>query len=143
VIPIGNRGELAAALEQPRAFLFLWVNWAIHAIHSRALVAKAIAAWQADHPGSPVPCYTVDVSDQCGDVWDALAEWLDKEGRPAGDLMMSGAGPLLWVQSGHVVLHVLAPLTYDAARLAAVTRSVFTVEVASVTAGDRDAGSDS
>lgn len=126
--PIRDRNELIAALSQPRAFLFLWVNWAVHAMRSRAVVGEAVAAWQADHPDQSVPCYTADVSDQCGELWDALAEWLTAEGRPVGQLMMSGVGPLLWVRSGHVVLHVLAPLHYDAAKLAAVSRSVFAAD---------------
>jgi hypothetical protein len=128
VTPIQNRSELAAALVQPRAFLFLWVNWAVHAMHSRALVAKAVAMWQAAHPDQYVPCYTADISKQCGELWDALVEWLTAEGRPAGQLMMSGVGPLLWVRSGHVVLHMLAPLQYDAAKLAAASHSVFPTE---------------
>ncbi len=123
--PIRDKSELAAALAQPRAFLFLWVNWAIHARNSRAVVEEVVASWQAEHPGQPVPCYTVDVSDQCGEVWDALAAWLSADGRPAGHLMMSGAGPLLWVRSGHVVLHVLAPLQYGPAKLAAASRGAF------------------
>lgn len=135
--PIRNRGELAAALSQPRAFLFLWVNWAIHARNSRVVADEVIAAWQTEHPDQPVPCYTVDVSDQCGEVWDALAEWLMAEGRPAGHLMMSGVGPLLWVQLGHVVLHVLAPLQFGPATLAAASRSVFASEAEPSAAADR------
>jgi len=136
VTPIRNRSELAAALAQPRAFLFLWVNWAVHAIHSRAVVAESVAAWQAEHPDQPVSCYMADVSDQCGEVWDALTEWLTAEGRSAGQLMMSGVGPLLWLRSGHVVLHVLAPLKYDAAKLAAVSRSAFAAEAEPGAASD-------
>ncbi|QDU19849.1 hypothetical protein [Urbifossiella limnaea] len=141
--PIQHRSEFAAALAQPRAFLFLWVNWAVHAMHSRALVATAVAAWRAEHPDQLVPCYMADVSDQCGELWDALAEWLTAERRPAGQLMMSGAGPLLWLRSGHVVLHVPAPLQYDAARLAVVSRSVFTVEAEPHAAADRQLLGDS
>jgi hypothetical protein len=125
VTPIRDRSELTAALSQPRAFLFLWVNWAIHARNSRAVVEEVVASWQAEHPDQPVPCYTADVSDQCGEVWDALDEWLTAEERPADHLMVSGAGPLLWLRSGHVALHVLAPLQYDPAKLAATSRSVF------------------
>ena len=69
-----------------------------------------MASWQAEHPDHPVPCCTLDLSDQCGEVWDALAAWLTSEGRPASELMMSGAGLLVSVRSGRGVLHVLAPL---------------------------------
>jgi phosphatidate phosphatase APP1 len=125
VTPIRDQSDLAKALSQPRAFLFLWVNWAIHARNSRLVVDEVIAGWQAEQSDQSVPCYIADISDQCGELWDALAEWLTTEGCPAGHLMMSGVGPLLWVRSGHVVLHVLAPLQYGGAKLAAASRSVF------------------
>jgi hypothetical protein len=125
VISIRNKSEFAAAVSLPRAYLFLWVNWAIHARHSRVVVEELLAAWQSAHPEQVVPCYVADVSEQCGEVWDALAEWLTAEDRPAGNLMMSGAGSLLLIRSGHVVLHVLAPLQHGATKLAAASRGVF------------------
>jgi hypothetical protein len=123
--PIRDRSELAVAIALPRAFLFLWVNWAVHALNSRTMVDEVVACWQVQHPDQPAPCFIVDVSDQEGDLWDALHEWLTAEGRPAGNLMMSGVGPLLWVRTGHVVLHVLAPLQYGSAKLAAASRGAF------------------
>jgi hypothetical protein len=123
--PIRNKSELAVAQSEPRAFLFLWVNWAIHALNAGKVVEEVVAAWQVEHPDEPAPCYIVDVSDQSGELWDALAEWLNSEGRPAGDLMMSGVGPLLWMRSGRVVLHVLAPLQYGSAKLAAASPEAF------------------
>jgi hypothetical protein len=124
--PIRCVGDLAAAFSQPRAFLFLWVNWAIQAQQSKLLADEIIAKWHSEHPDESVPCYIADVSDQCGEVWDALAEWLTAENRPAGNLLMSGVGPLLWMQSGHVVLHVLSPINYGSTKLAAASHSVFT-----------------
>ncbi|MGL5097082.1 MAG: hypothetical protein ACRDD1_15950, partial [Planctomycetia bacterium] len=112
------------ALAQPRAFLFLWVDWAIHARLSRQVVEAVVASWKAEQPDQPAPCYTADVSEQCGEVWDALAAWLEAEGRPAGVLMFGGGGPLLWVRAGRVVLHVLAPHLYGPAKLAAASRAV-------------------
>lgn len=123
--PIRDRAELVAAMAQPCAFLFLWVNWAGHARNSRVVVDEVVASWQAEHPDRPTPCFIADVSDQCGELWDALAEWLTAEGLPAGHLMMSGIGPLLWVRSGRVVLHVLAPLHYGSAKLATASRGAF------------------
>jgi hypothetical protein len=125
VTRIRDKHDLTAALSQPRAFVFLYVNWAGQARYSEVIVRKVLESWDAEYPDQPVPCYTVDVSDQCGELWDALAEWLMAEGRPAGHLMMSGVGPLLWLRAGHVALHVLAPLQFGAAKLAAVSRSVF------------------
>lgn len=126
--PIRDTREFAAALTQPRAFLFLWVNWAIQARRSRAVVDEVVASWNGEEPCQPVPCYMVDVSDQSGDVWDALAAWLTAEGRPAGHLMMSGVGPLLWVRSGRVVLHVLAPIHYGPSKLVAASRDAFAAD---------------
>ncbi len=125
MVPIRDKNEFVAALSEARAFLFLWVNWAIHARKARGVVEQTVAAWQSEHPDQPIPCYMLDVSDQSGEVWDALAEWLMAEGRPAERLMMSGVGPLLWLRSGHVVLHVLAPPEYGATKLAAASRGVF------------------
>lgn len=135
--PILNRSEFTAALAQPRAFMFLWVNWAGHAMQSRALVAKTFATWQADHPEQPVPCYMADVSDQCSELWDALVERLTTEGRPAGELMMSGVGPLLWLKSGHVVLHVLAAFEHSAAKLVTVSRNLYVAEAEPAAAPER------
>lgn len=123
--PIRCESDLATALSQPRAFLFLWVNWAIQAQHSKLLADDVIATWHAEHPEEPVPSYIADVSDQCGALWDALADWLSADGRPAGNLLMSGGGPLVWMQSGHVVLHVLSPIQYGSVKLALASRSVF------------------
>lgn len=97
-------------------------------MQSQLLVSKAVAIWQKAHPDQDVPCYRVDVSDQSGELWDALAQWLTDENRPTGQLMMSGVGPLLWVQSGHVVLHMAAPLEHDAAKLAKLSNSVFEID---------------
>jgi len=143
VTPVRDRSELVAATAQPRAFLFLWVNWAVHARNSRAVVEEVVASWQAEHPDQPVPCFVADVSDQCGELWDALAEWLTAEGRPAGQLMMSGAGPLIWVRSGHVVLHVPAPLQHGPAKLVAASRSAFAPDAVPGAAADPAARRDS
>src|SRR5262245_16551694 len=108
--PIHNRDEFARAIQEPQALVFLWVNWATQARASRLVVDKVVESWNAEHPDRRLPCYLVDVSEQSGDLWDGLVEWLTAEHRPVGQLMMSGVGPLLWVCSGHVVLHMLAPL---------------------------------
>jgi hypothetical protein len=98
----------------------------MHAHKTKALVDAAIVEWETNHFGSVLSCYIADVSDQSGEMWDALVEWLVAEGRPAGQLMLSGVGPLLWLQSGHVILYVAAPLEHSSSQLAAVTESVFT-----------------
>ena len=125
MIQICTTTDLAAMQAKPRAFVFLWVNWSGPAINSRSLVEQVVTTWHTQHPEQQVPCYSIDVSDQSGEVWDGLVAWLTAEGRPAGNLMYGGAGPLLWVRSGHVILHVLSSLQYDCVRLVAASRSVF------------------
>lgn len=116
--PIRDASELATAIDQPQAVLFLWVEWSMTAREARTLVNQASAGWQ-------FPCYVLDVSDQSGALWDALAAWLTTERRPASALMFSGNGSLLWVRSGRVALHTVAPVSLGAATLQALTRSVF------------------
>jgi phosphatidate phosphatase APP1 len=117
--------ELSAALAEPRAFLFLWVNWAIQAQSAHKVVDQFVTEWNSESPDLPIPSYIADVSEQCGELWDALAEWLTKENCPAGQLLMSGVGPILWTRSGRVMLHVLAPCAHERTMLITVTRSVF------------------
>jgi hypothetical protein len=130
VTPIRTKRDLDSARQQPRAFLFLWVNWAYHARSSQKVVEKVITTWHDENPTEPIPSYIADVSDQCGEVWDALNAWLEAERRPTGQLMMSGVGPLLWLRSGHVIVHVLAPLIFEDYKLTAISRGVFAPDAA-------------
>jgi hypothetical protein len=124
LIPIHSKGDLAEAATQVRAFLFLYVNWAIHAQKSMSTVEAVAATWDSSHPSIPAPCYIVDVSEQSGEVWDALADLLKNEERPVGLLMMSGGGPLLWVHEGHIAAHVF-PNHFGREKLVAVSRSIW------------------
>ena len=125
MIPLRSKNDLAELLAQPRAFLFLWVNWAIHARSSQKVVVEVVESWNATNPDLPAYCYIADLSDQCGEIWDALVEWLTDEGRPPGQLMMSGVGPLLWVRTGHVIAQVLNPNQFSAVKLIAATHSMW------------------
>jgi hypothetical protein len=125
VIPIRTKNDLAELLAQPRAFVFLWVYWAIHARLSQKVVGEVVESWNATNPDASAPCYIIDLSDQCGEIWDAVAEWLTGEGRTTERLMMCGVGPLLWVTAGHVVAEVLNPNQFGANKLIAATRSIW------------------
>src|SRR5262245_57205831 len=104
---------------------------------SRRIVIAVVEAWGAEHPELPVPCYMVDVGDQCGKVWDAVWDWLTAEGQPASQLMGSGAGPLLWVRSGHVASHVLTANGSGADKLVAECRTIFATDARRIAALDR------
>ena len=123
--PITSVDDLKEARSRERAFVFLFVTWSTQAYVSERIVREVVEDWQRAFPDSPAPCYRVDVSEQQGAVWDAVAGWLTAEGRPVGPLMMGGAGPLLWVRNGSVVAHVVGALQKDAKTLIAVTRAIF------------------
>lgn len=123
--PIIDSNEFADALTQPKAILFLYVDWAVQARSARTHIDKVIASWKGDDSGEAVPVYVVDVSAQCGELWDAVAHWLTEQGCPVGQLMMSGVGPAVLVRFGHVIMHVNAPLQYEATTLKAAFQSAF------------------
>lgn len=76
-------------------------------------------------PESIRPVYSIDLNEQEGETWGAVAEWLGAQGRPVGRLMLGGTGPLLWLARGSIVAHVPAPLSKSAQILLAVTRAIF------------------
>ena len=50
----------------------------------------------------------IDLSEQSGDIWDAVAEWLESQDIPdAGSLMYGGGGAIIWVRSGNIVRYVI------------------------------------
>jgi hypothetical protein len=124
MISIRTKRDVADAASQVRAFVFLSVNWAIHAKSSQALVEAVVESWQKKQPQLAAPYFIADVSEQCGEVWDELGEWLKVEGRPAGQLLMSGAGPLLLIHNAHVVVHAF-PLTLGTEKLEQLCQSVW------------------
>jgi hypothetical protein len=123
--PVTTIAELEEVRGAERAFVFLFVNWSVHALHSRRLVQKVVDTWTTKAPNRSAPCYSIDLSEQEGETWDAVAGWLRAHGRPAERLMLSGSGPLLWLARGSVVAHVPAPLSLSAEVLLAVTPAIF------------------
>lgn len=124
MISVRTRRDIADASSQVRAFVFLWVNWAIQARESRRLVDAVVEGWNTERSDLAAPYYIADVSEQCGEVWDGLVEWLEAERRPAGHLLISGVGPLIWVHNGRVAAHVF-PLTLDLPRLERATQNIW------------------
>ena len=130
MVPLRTKSDLVESLAQPRAFVFLWVNWAVHARSSQQVVDEVLESWQTAHPDLPAPCHIADLSEQGGEVWDAVAEWLARESRPAGQLMLSGVGPLLWLREGRIVAHVLNANQFGAAKLLAASSSIWSPDTA-------------
>lgn len=120
--------DFEAALAVPKAMLHLWVDWSVHARQSQVAVEKAVAFLATTNSYQPFPVFEIDVSAQSGDLWEAVAEWLQATGMPTGPLMGSGAGPIIWLQGGQPVLHHLTPYQCSPSELASMTRRVLGLE---------------
>jgi hypothetical protein len=123
--PITAIPDLDEARLQPRALVFLWVNWAGQARQSEIVVRKLVEKWHSAHPTVPIPVYRVDLSDQSGEVWEAISSWLQSEGRPVDRLTFGGYGSLLWITSGSIIAHSIFPAATEQAKLFNATVSIF------------------
>ncbi len=93
---------------QERAVVFVWVDWAIHARQSVRTAERMIADWNSEHPGANMDMWQIDLSEQSGEMWDAVEEWLRSQSIPnAGLLMYEGYGAIMWVRSGTIVRYVI------------------------------------
>jgi hypothetical protein len=126
--PITSKDDLDEALLKERAFVFLWVNWAIQARYSEAEVRRLLGTWEKDYPQCMAPAYRIDVSEQEGAMWDAVAEWLQAREPPRADLMWAGAGALLWLRSGSIVAAVKYAAQIGHDQLVTITRDSFICE---------------
>lgn len=102
---ITSKDDLQEARSAPRALVFLWVNWAVRARQSEAAMNKLLESWQRTFPQHPISVYRADLSDQEGEVWDAIRAWLETEGRPVDPLTFGGYGALLWMIAGKIAMH--------------------------------------
>ncbi|VTS00331.1 unnamed protein product [Gemmata massiliana] len=120
--------DLDEARAQSRALVFLWVNWAIHARKSLHKVRELTLHCEKIRPELVAPIYSADLSDQQGEIWDAVRNWIEAEGRPVDHLTFSGVGPLLWLRFGRILAHVPFAGHYELDQLLAVTSGVFGAE---------------
>jgi hypothetical protein len=123
--PITTAHDLEEVRSLPRALIFIYVNWAIQARQSETAFRNFVGTWSSTEPECSVPAYRVDLSDQEGEVWRAIREWLREEGQPFNELTYGGYGALLWVCSGAVVASVPYVAVVERAKLLAVTKSIF------------------
>ena len=136
--PIITAHDLEEVRSLPRAFVFIYVNWAIQARHSDIAFRDFVAAWALTKPDCSIPVYRVDLSDQEGEVWKCIRNWLREEDQPYDQLTYGGSGALLWIRSGAVVASVPYVAAVERAKLMAVTKSIFECRVAPGAASDRD-----
>jgi hypothetical protein len=101
------------------------VAWAIQARKSARAVSDLVERWQANHPESLAPACMADLSEQTGEVWEEVREWLRAEGRPVDLLTYCGYGALLWVRSGSIIAHLPYPAERALDKLLAATTRMF------------------
>jgi len=107
---ITNLADLSAALLAEYAAIFLWVDWAMQARESEALVQEVV---DEASPETPIRFFRIDVSEQSGEVWTELRHWLRRERKDADHLTYSGAGSLILARRGRVI----STFVYPASRL--------------------------
>jgi hypothetical protein len=123
--PIITSRDLGAVRSLPRAVIFFWANWSIPAIQSRVVVEQT-KVMEKVLP-LPVPYFVADVSDQSGELWDALREWLLADDTATEQAVWSGSGMLLWLRSGKVVHQMIDPMNYAPGDVAAVSERAFSL----------------
>jgi hypothetical protein len=123
--PITTPHELNEARAQPRAFVFIHVNWAIQAIRSRRIAEQFVQGWQAERNHRPTAAFVVDLSEQIGRLWDGVRQWLAGEEKPVDPLTYGGYGALLWLRAGRVMEYVEYTEAVALVVLGAISRRVF------------------
>jgi hypothetical protein len=122
---VASAAELDEVRSQPRALLFIYVNWAIQARHSDAACHDFLAKLQRDYPDEQISVYRVDLSEQQGEVWVGIRKWLKEEGQPHDWLSYGGYGAMLWLRQGQVKAYVPYLAEIECHKLMAMTRGVF------------------
>lgn len=120
--PIVSEADLDEVRSLSCAVIFFWVDWSIQARQSRTNVEQAMLMGQLN--SSPIPYFVADVSDQSGELWEALRKWLQADDTATDQAAWSGSGTLLWVRSGRVIHQMIDPMNHQPTDIAAMTERV-------------------
>ena len=66
-----------------------------------------------------------DLSDQSGEVWRSIREWLAAEAQAVDNLTYGGYGALLWSKLGIIILSLPYAGEHGVGKLLALTESAF------------------
>jgi len=121
---VASTADLDEVRSQPRALVFIYVNWAMQAHQSDVACLDFLTTLQREHPGKQIPVYRVDLSDQEGEVWGGIRKWLKDENQP-DSLSYGGYGAMLWVLMGKIAAYVPYLARVECHKLMAMTRGVF------------------
>ncbi len=126
MLEVNTIADLDKLCDQDCAVVFIWVDWSMHARQSASIAIRMVADWRSKHPDANIDLLQIDLSEQSGEMWDAVEQWLGSQDiQDAGSLMYGGAGALLWVRSGMIVQYVVNASSEAAESLAALTWQAF------------------
>lgn len=111
-----------------RALVFIYVNWAIQARRSDEACRGFLSELQREYKSEDIPVYRVDLSDQAGDVWEDIRNWMKDEGKPHDQLSYGGYGAMLWVRLGKIAAYVPYLAEIESHEMVAMTRDVFELD---------------
>jgi hypothetical protein len=93
--------DLKEMLADTRAVVFVDVDWSLQTAQTRRHVHDFIKTWSIQTSTSGVTFYRLDMTEQSGELYDAVNKWL--EGQPVrGNIVCGGYGSLIWVSKGNV-----------------------------------------
>ncbi len=122
---VASAADLDEVRSQPRAIVFIYVNWAMQARRSDVACLNFLTTLHREHPGEQIPVYRVDLSGQEGEVWVGIRKWLKEENQPHDELSYGGYGEMLWVLRGKITAYVQYLARVECHKLMAMTRGVF------------------
>jgi hypothetical protein len=108
----------------PRALLFIYVDWAAQARHSKSALCDFETVWASTASADAIPIHCVDLSSQEGEIWTAIRAWLKDEGQPYDLLTYGGCGALIWIRWGTVTESVPCIFQFDRVKLMASTKEL-------------------
>jgi hypothetical protein len=116
--------DLRKMLAAQHAVVFVGVDWSVNSNMARLHVQDFIKAWNQQNPGSVVTFHRLNLTQQKSPVWDAVGQWLQEQSVPR-QIMVAGAGSLIWVSKGKVDYSVLNAATASTTELIETTQSTF------------------
>lgn len=118
--------DLRNMLAAQRSIVFVDVDWSGYSARARRVVRDFMEAWKRDNSGPAVAFYRLNLSEQKGPLWNATGDWLSTQSAPR-QIMVAGAGSLIWVSKGKIEHHLLNASTSTTTELIEQTRRVYKV----------------
>jgi hypothetical protein len=138
--PIASAADLDEARSQPRAIVFIYVSWAIQARRSETACNEFLETLRREYPNEEIPIYRVDLTEQNGEVWDSVRNWLRKETWQESSLTYGGYGAMLWLRRGKVAVSKPYFASVGLDRAMAITREAFVLDDETDGSGSAKAG---